>query len=249
MKTLQRYIKEDFKISQNTRKFGSVHVEDQYELREIIEKRYKQNEKHLDLCDIDVSNLPDLSLDWRQHFRAGIYGLFQDMINTETINITGWNTHRVIKMSNMFRDCKNLREIKGLEYLNVQYVIDLFCMFAGCESLKTIDLSNWDLPKINSINSMFHGCISLTSVTGISDWDLSKCVNIHRLFYDCPRLENIDNIDNWDVKHLYDGGGIKNRCSQVFLNCVSLQYRPTWYEDKQYDTINVHGEETHLHKI
>ena len=63
------------------------------ELQMIIEKKKKKNETCIDVSDIDVSNITDMSR------------LFQ---NTDLvyINLSGWNTSNVTNMMGMFQSCQ-----------------------------------------------------------------------------------------------------------------------------------------------
>jgi surface protein len=63
------------------------------ELQMIIDKKMKKNETCIDVSDIDVSNITDMSR------------LFQ---NTDLvyINLSGWNTSNVTNMMGMFQSCQ-----------------------------------------------------------------------------------------------------------------------------------------------
>jgi bacterial surface protein 26-residue repeat protein (3 repeats) (fragment) len=43
-------------------------------------------------------------------------------------------------------------------------VTDMSWMFFGCESLRTLDLSNFDTAKVTDMSWMFDGCESLTDL-------------------------------------------------------------------------------------
>jgi len=51
-----------------------------------------------------------------------------------------------------------------IKYLFKNNLIKCNFMFSGCESLKSIDLSNFDTQKITNMNHIFKGCKSLTSI-------------------------------------------------------------------------------------
>ena len=67
-------------------------------------------------------------------------------------------------------------------------------MFYGCESLNSLDLSNFNADNVKSMSGMFSGCKSLTSLN-ISNFNIpsEKILIIHSLFYLCNNLKK-DNI-------------------------------------------------------
>ena len=66
--------------------------------------------------------------------------------------------------SGWFRDMIHLEKIDGLEKLHTHQVTNMSYMFAGCEKLKTLDLSTWDVSKVTDMTEMFKDCISLEAL-------------------------------------------------------------------------------------
>ena len=50
-------------------------------------------------------------------------------------------------------------------------------MFRNCESLKSLDLSNFDTSQVTDMNNMFQNCYTLTSLN-ITNFDNSKVTNL-----------------------------------------------------------------------
>ena len=42
-------------------------------------------------------------------------------------------------------------------------------IFHNCSSLKSLEISNWNLNKVTNLESMFSGCESLISLSDISN--------------------------------------------------------------------------------
>lgn len=154
---------------------------------------------------------------------------------------TKYSAYISYDLSQMFYNCKNLKEIKGLELLRVNNPMvsspDTVQMFYHCESLEDIDLS-W-ITALPYAPEMFYYCTSLKSVNldGIStrsnkyfngmfgycvlfeNFDLSKlstssAENMERMFIGCKNLKEIK-IDNIAT-------GVKS-LERMFSICESLE--------------------------
>ena len=66
--------------------------------------------------------------------------------------------------SGWFRDMIHLETIEGLEKIHTEKVSDMSYMFAGCEKLKTLDLSTWDVSKVTDMTDMFKDCFTLETL-------------------------------------------------------------------------------------
>ena len=86
-------------------------------------------------------------------------------------------------------------------------------MFAGCSSLKTLDLSDWDTTSVTSMSRMFYGCSSLSTLD-ISGWDTSSVINMYGVFYLCENLSSLD-VSEWDTSSVTD-------MSHMFYLCENL---------------------------
>ena len=60
-------------------------------------------------------------------------------------------------MNNMFCGCESLKEL-NLSNFNTNNVSDIACMFKGCKSLKELNLSNFNTNNVKYIGQMFEGC-------------------------------------------------------------------------------------------
>ena len=95
MKSLNEYIIEKILINKNS-KLNKIKVETLIQLKSIIWERYHNNNSFIDLTDIDISELDDLS------------GVFARLNKVEVIDISGWDTSNVTFMDDMFRKCAKL---------------------------------------------------------------------------------------------------------------------------------------------
>lgn len=74
-----------------------------------------------------------------------IRNIFYDCVNLTTIDTTKWDTQFVERLGQAFCGCTNLEIIQGIDNWDVNKVYDLQGMFWQCESLKDLNLKNWQL--------------------------------------------------------------------------------------------------------
>ena len=65
------------------------------------------------------------------------------------------------------------------------------CMFDGCSSLTSLDLSGLGAPNVTDMSSMFFGCLSLKSLD-LSSFDASSAKDMSEMFKGCSRLTFLD---------------------------------------------------------
>lgn len=151
MKNLRSYLTERLLINKNF-KDNKITVTSLKELKNIIKERYvdpntKKPNNHIDLSDIDVSELNDLST-------AFLWYRFK------TIDISGWDTSNVKDMTMMFYGCYDLTDIIGIENMNIDNVERMDYMFSDCRKLDITDkIKDWKVnPKNVRVSGMFREC-------------------------------------------------------------------------------------------
>ena len=140
MKSLAHYIQEKLiiKKSNNYKYFPKTREE----LKTIIEKRIKDEGNEVDLNDIDVSKITDMSTLFR-------YTNFNG-------DISGWNVSNVTNMYAMFYGCDKFNQ--DISNWDVSKVNDMGYMFLGCESFNK-DISDWDVSNVTYNDSIFKDCL------------------------------------------------------------------------------------------
>ena len=117
MKNLSQYIQEKLIIKKNRNVINYKYSpETKEELREIIEQRIKDEGREVDLNDIDVSEITDMS-------ELFMYLDFNGDIST-------WDVSNVTNMSYMFDACKNFNG--DISFWDVSNVTDMSWMFYDC---------------------------------------------------------------------------------------------------------------------
>ena len=85
---------------------------------------------------------------------------FQDGFNIISLDFPNFDTLNVISMHRMFHECKNLKEIKGLNIFNTYNVTNMCAMFQRCYEIDYLDLSNFDTSNVTNIGGMFNDCMN-----------------------------------------------------------------------------------------
>ena len=162
MKSLEQFIQEKLKVSKKSKE--PIVVKSLFDLKYIVSKRYMENEEVIDMSDIDISELTDIS------------GIFSKCKNLRTIiGIEDWDTKEILNMREMFEDCYNLHDIgdlSGWDTSNVKYMTH---MFYECKNLECKGIDDWNVENVRDISEMFYGCKSLTC--DLSKWKLSSIKN------------------------------------------------------------------------
>ena len=63
-------------------------------------------------------------------------------------------------MSSMFQDCESLKYL-NLSNFNTKNVTNMSWMFSGCSSLKELNLSNFNINNVTDMSWMFSRCSSI----------------------------------------------------------------------------------------
>ena len=188
MKSLNQYIIEKILINKSS-KFNKIKVESPDQLLSIIREIHNNNKSFLDLTDLDISELDNLSYIF--------YAL-----NMEVVYISGWNTSNVITMENMFSFCDKLKNIIGIENLDVSKLEDATSMFYCCKNLVELDLTNWNPVSLQHTYEMFSGCSNLKIIENIENWQLPNIKSVRQMFYKCAKLD-VD-LSNWNLTNIKD---------------------------------------------
>ena len=99
-------------------------------------------------------------------------------------------------------------------------------MFNGCNSLTSLDVSKFDTSKVTDMNNMFYGCNALTTID-VSKWNTSKVTDMGAMFDGCSALTTL-NVSKWNTSKV-------TSMRRMFFYCESL----TTLDVSKFDTSNV----------
>ena len=177
MKSLTYYIQEKLIINSLQEKLV-IKKSNQYkyfpqskeELKSIVKKRIKDEGNEVNLNDIDVSQITDIS----------------NLFNGTDFNgdISQWDVSNVTNMYGLFYCCDKFNQ--DISDWDVSNVKNMYCMFSYCKNFNQ-DISNWDVSNVTNMTEIFWGCESFNQ--DISKWNVSKVTDAYRMFYNCPIKE------------------------------------------------------------
>ena len=116
-------------------------------------------------------------------------------------------------MSQMFYQCQTLKEI-NLSNFDTSKVTDMSYMFYSCSILENVDLSNFSVENVTNLGYAFNNCQKLKSLD-LSSFNTPKNTRLSFMFGYCSQLENL-NISNFDTSEVTYMDG-------TFYNCQKLK--------------------------
>lgn len=158
MKEIVNFIKEGLKITSKTKVNDKIKIKNILQLKKEISNKIKESKNILDLTDLDISDLDNLSF------------TFNGILNIKKLDVTGWNTSNVKSFKSMFNGCKYLEEIIGLDTWDVSNSEDMSFMFGDCINLTNIgDISGWEIND-TKMHGAFYNCKKLKTIGPIQHW-------------------------------------------------------------------------------
>ena len=146
-----------------------------------------------ELTGITAPDYPDMS----ENGTCG-FSMFSGCLKLRLIsNINDWNVQPLTSAVNMFRDCGVLA-VGGS---------------GGGSSGSAMDLSGWDVSKLQACDSMFNSCLAFNAAM----FKLTIVTNMQFMFYNCRIFNdaNSGQIGQWDVSLVQTFNG-------VFFDAVSF---------------------------
>ena len=138
MKSFTQYIQEKLIIKKNKgSNYYKYFPKSKDELKDIILKRIKHEGNEVDLNDIDVSNITDMS------------NLFEYLDFNG--NISKWDVSNVTNMRAMFYICESFNQ--DISTWDVSNVTNMEYMFYFCKNFNQ-DITKWDVSNVTSMKQM-----------------------------------------------------------------------------------------------
>lgn len=152
--------------------------------------------------------------------------LFRNFEDVETINFNGaFHTENMTSMNGMFSDCNSLITLDLSEF-NTSSVTNMDQVFNDCYALTSVNLTGLDTSKVRSMYELFSECNALKKLD-LSVFNTSAVTDMKMMFYRCCALEELD-ISSFDTT------GVRNMCL-MFSDCETLGH----LDVSHFNTANV----------
>ncbi len=128
-----------------------------------------------------------------------------------------------------FYECKNMKTISGIQYLNTENVTDMGDMFNYCESLLSVDMSGFNTSNVLNMRGMFGSCYSLTSID-LTNFNTAKVQNMANMFSGCEKLTTLD-VGSFNTAEVRNISAMFSGCS----NLTTIYAGSEWYLNVNVD--------------
>ena len=111
--------------------------------------------------------------------------LFENCISLTSIDLTNFISGDLIDMTYMFYGCTSAKEITFGPEFTARKVDNMYQLFKGCLSLKSVDLSRFHPKDLIETAEMFFDCINLVQVRFYPKLVLKDMRHMESMFYGC----------------------------------------------------------------
>ena len=131
--------------------------------------------------------------------------MFSQCSSLRSLDLSSFNTSKVIGMNLMFYNCTNLESI-DLSSFETENLQQMPHMFYSCTKLETLDLSSFATPNMTSMLSAFQNCKNLKTIYVTSAFTTDKGTEGRTAFAGCVNLPNYT-LDKTGVEMAHTGAG------------------------------------------
>lgn len=172
------------------------------------------------ILNLDTSNVVDMS---------NMFLGFYDLLYTYRIDISNWNTSKVMNMSGMFGFSPSLQTV-NFGTIDTSNVTDFSNMFAFSENLLSLDVSNFNTEKAEDMSYMFYGLSDLPTLN-IQNFKTENVTNMSGMFSGMYSLTSLD-VSNFittnvtDMSYMFSGLKLENFNLSTFdtSNVTNMSY-------------------------
>ena len=118
--------------------------------------------------------------------------MFRENRDIEEVSVMVTSEHD--NLSEMFRECENLRTINGIEDWDTSNVTNMNNMFYNCRSLESLDLDGFNTSNVESMWDMFSECENLKELN-LSSFEIKEDCSTDYMLNNCRRLHTL-RLDN-----------------------------------------------------
>lgn len=143
------------------------------------------------------------------------FAMFRGMINLQSIwNLNRLDTSTTKNLGTMFQNCNSLTSLDLSEF-STDEATNLESLFVGCTTLKTLDISNFNTEKATNLGHMFSNCTNLETIIFPTTFTSGEDANMSYLFSFSSKLSSLD-LSSFDTSKVTD-------MSYMFASCKGLK--------------------------
>ena len=121
---------------------------------------------------ITISSENDIvKFGWINNNLTNCSKMFYNLGNIIEVNLSKFEFSNIESIGEMFYNCSNLKKIIFPNSFDTPSLTSMYKTFTNCESLQSLDLSNFNTSLVSDMDSLFDGCSSLQSLD-ISSFDI-----------------------------------------------------------------------------
>lgn len=170
----------------------------------------KSDAKNVDLTMISPKN--ETSLEY----------LFRNNNNLININVSNWDTSNIISLTFAFANMKNIKSVDFADW-DVSHVTNFFALFDASSKIENIDVSKWDTSSATNMAWMFND--NSLKTLDVSNFNTSKVAHMFAMFSGCHSLTRID-VSNFNTSNVLDFGRAfsywDNVCEELNISGLNL---------------------------
>ena len=111
----------------------------------------------------------------------------------------------------MFAGCSSLKDI-NLSTFNTDKVTNMAFLFYDCSALKNPDMTGFSTANVTDMRRMFYGCSAITELD-LDNFKTDKVTTVYKMFEGCSALTTIYSDNDWSS--IADGGDMFKGCTAL----------------------------------
>ena len=119
---------------------------------------------------------------WKTNALTNMLAMFHCCTNLTVLDLSSFDTSKVINMSHIFAECYSLENIIGVENLDTSKVTNFYAMFWNCSSITNLNLCSFSTESATDIGGMFAGTLTLEHVYVGEKFKINDNTITHPLF-------------------------------------------------------------------
>ncbi|MEE1329391.1 MAG: BspA family leucine-rich repeat surface protein, partial [Oscillospiraceae bacterium] len=157
--------------------------------------------------------------------------LFHGCLYLVNADLSGVNTTGVTDMSHVFRSCTKLTAV-DMTGIDTSLVTTMYCLFYDCKSLNSlVGYEDWDTRSLQNISGSFNA-VSPLKIIDLSHWDLSKIESSRICFQNCKAEQILlpDNLKTINAFFMNHAVNVKGTTFTIPAGVEKIGYAHTFYD-------------------